>query len=80
MNIKFSDYKEKLLKALNDTDNTGIIEKVKLMEGFINQPVYNELTGSFIVGGPTIPMVALIGDSGRIYFYALKALLPEIEL
>ena len=43
--------------------------------------MYKELTGAFVIGGPTIPMIAVVGNnSGRIYFFALKALLPDIEI
>jgi len=79
--LKFLEYKEKITKALNDKGTSlGIQEPVNLIDGFINQPIYNELTGSFVIGGPTIPMIAVVGNSGRIYFFALKALLPDIKM
>jgi len=79
--LKFSEYKEQIIKSLNDKGSSlGIQEPVKLIDGFINQPVYNELTDSFVIGGPTIPMIAVVGNSGRIYFFALKALLPDIKM
>ncbi|PIU37414.1 hypothetical protein COT02_01015 [Candidatus Roizmanbacteria bacterium CG07_land_8_20_14_0_80_34_15] len=79
--LKFSEYKEQIVKALNDKGaSLGIQEPVNLIDGFINQPIYNELTGSFVIGGPTIPMVAVVGNSGRIYFFALKALFPDIKI
>jgi len=79
--LKFSEYKEQIIKSLNDKGSSlGIQEPVKLIGGFINQPVYNELTDSFVIGGPTIPMIAVVGNSGRIYFFALKALLPDIKM
>jgi len=79
--LKFSEYKEQITKALNDKGNSlGIQEPVTLLDGFINQPIYNELTGSFVIGGPTIPMIAVVGKSGRIYFFALKALLPDLKI
>ncbi len=80
--IKFSDYKEEILKALNEkVSSHGILEPTSLIDGFINQPIQKELTGAFVVGGPTIPMVAVVGNnSGKIYYFALKALLPNIEI
>ena len=79
--LKFSEYKEQIVKALNDKGaSLGIQDPVNLIDGFINQPIYNELTGSFVIGGPTIPMVAVVGNSGRIYFFALKALFPDIKI
>lgn len=80
--LKFTDYKDQIIKALNDKGvSLGIQEPVTLIDGFINQPMYKELTGAFVIGGPTIPMIAVVGNnSGRIYFFALKALLPDIKI
>lgn len=79
--LKFSEYKERITNALNSKGNSlGIQETVSLIDGFINQPIYSELTGAFVIGGPTIPMIAVVGNSGRIYFFALKALLPDIKI
>lgn len=80
--LKFSDYKEELIKALNArVSDHGITEPTTLIDGFINQPLQTEFTGGFVVGGPAIPMVAVAGNkSGRIYYFALKALLPSIKL
>jgi len=77
--IKFSDYKEKIIKALNEkSPQHGIQEPTSLVDGFINQPIQKELTGGPVIGGPAIPMVAVVGNnSGRIYFFALKTLLPD---
>jgi hypothetical protein len=52
-----------------------------LIESFFNQPVQTELSGQYVIGGPTIPMVALIKKtSGQISFFALKALLPDLTI
>jgi hypothetical protein len=52
-----------------------------LIESFFNQPIQNDLSGQIVIGGPTIPMVALIKKtSGQIYFFALKALLPNLTI
>jgi hypothetical protein len=79
--IKFSDYKQKIIDALNSrSSQLGIHEPITLIDGFINQPLQNELTGGFVIGGPAIPMIAVVGNSGRIYYFALKALLPDISI
>ena len=77
--LKFSDYKDDIIKKLNERGNVlEICEPVILIDGFINQPIYGELTGNFVIGGPSITMIALVGEnSGRIYFFAVKALLPN---
>ena len=78
--IKFTEKKEAILVALKSKKNLGINEPVNLIDGFINQPIYNEFSGNVVIGGPTIPMIALIGNSGRIYFFALKALLSDLTI
>ncbi|HAT9215558.1 TPA: hypothetical protein JBC15_02140 [Legionella pneumophila subsp. pneumophila] len=68
MNIKFTDYREKIIQELNNKKVfLGINEPVSLIDGFINQPIQQELSGNIVIGGPTIPMVAVVGNnSGRI--------------
>lgn len=79
--LKFEEYKQKIIDALKAKGNLGITEPVTLVDGFVNQPIQNELSGSFVLGGPAIPMIMLLGNnSGRIYHFALKAILPDIKL
>lgn len=78
--IKFADIKQDLVKALEEKIKSGKLklpENVNLVDGFINQLITMELSNTFTLGGPSIPMILLVGDSGQIYFFALKALLPE---
>lgn len=81
--IKFSDYKQEIINALNSrrSSQLGIHEPITLIDGFINQPLQNEFTGGLVIGGTSIPMIAVVGsNSGRIYYFALKALLPNISI
>jgi hypothetical protein len=82
--IKFSEKKEEILNALNEKITSGkwyINEKVTIIDGFVNQPMSMELSGSFIIGGPSVPMIMLVGtESGRIYYFALKAILPNVNI
>ena len=80
--IVFEKIKEQIITALQDpSKNLGIDEPVTLFDGFVNQPFCTELSGTFIIGGPTIPMIMLVGNnSGRVHFLALKAILKDIDL
>lgn len=80
--IKFSAYEEKILEAIKSKlPYADIHEELSLVNGFINQPIHKELTSGFVVGGPSIPMVSAVGKkSGRMYFFALKALIQDIEI
>ncbi len=45
MNIKFTDYREKIIQELNNKKVfLGINEPVSLIDGFINQPIQQELS------------------------------------
>lgn len=80
--IKFSEIKQKIIDALNSrASELGIAEPITLIDGFINQPLQTEYTGGMIIGGPAVPMIAVVGNkSGRMYFFALKALLPDVSI
>lgn len=76
--IVFADVKQDILDALQKLpQDAGITEKVGLVDGFINNPLSRELSDSIIIGGPSVPMILLVGETtGRVYFFALKILLP----
>lgn len=80
--FNFADYRDRLIKALTAKGNDlGINEPISLIDGFIQQPIQQDISGAFVIGGPSIPMVAAVGNrSSRIYFFALKALIPDIQI
>ena len=80
--IKFSDYKQEIIDAINSRQSyLGINEPTTLIDGFFSQPLQNEFTSDLIIGGPTIPMIMILGNnSGRIYYFALKVLLPDFNV
>ncbi len=80
--IKFEDVKQSLIEELQKrSDKIGITESVTLLEGFVSEPFSKEYSNTYVLGGPMVPMIMLIGnESGRIYFFALKAILKNIEL
>lgn len=79
--IVFASIKQRILEALEAAvKESGINETVGLVDGFLNDPVTHELTDSLVIGGPRVPMVMLVGEkSGRVYLFALKILLPDLE-
>ena len=82
--IKFSKIKSDIIKALNNKLNNKtlhITEKVTLVDGFVDQAYLPKLTKKWVIGGSSIPMIILVGDeSGQIYYFALKAILPKLDL
>jgi hypothetical protein len=67
------------LKAPGSTQFLGE-QGFTLIDGFFNQSFQKELPG-IMIGGQALPMVAIVGNTtGRVYFFALKSLLPDIQL
>jgi hypothetical protein len=79
--IKFADIKERLVEELNKKiPLMGFSEPQTLIDGFISQPLSLEISNAFVIGGPTIPMVMIVGNvTGRITFLAVKILLPDFD-
>jgi hypothetical protein len=83
--IKFEDYKQKITEAIQANLKLNPIDgddEFSLIEGFFNQPIQSEIAaGNILIGGITVPMVAIVGNkTRRMYFFPLKALLPEIKI
>ena len=80
--IIFEDIKDRIVAELNSRlMKVDLGERVTLVDGFFNEPFSKELSNSVVIGGPNVPMVMLVGnDTGRVYFFALKAILKDIEL
>lgn len=80
--IDFAKYEEAIKKAIESKNiHLEIKEPLALMDGFINLSLNKKLTGSIVIGGPSLPIIAAVGkNTGRVYLFALKALLPDVEL
>jgi hypothetical protein len=80
--IQFTEIKKDLLEELNKRVTLGYLkfpEKVNIVDGFANQMMSGEISNSIVIGGPTVPMIMVVGEStGQIYFFALRALLPKV--
>jgi len=76
--VKFPEYKQRITEAIEQKIRTVPIageNGFTIIDGFIMQPISGEVSGNITIGGPTVPLVAIVGNtSGRIYYFALKAL------
>lgn len=82
--VTFESIKQEIQNALSQklkgVPFAGETTGFTLVDGFINAPLQQEIGGSLVIGGPAVPMVAIVGNStGRIYYFALKALLPKLN-
>lgn len=83
--ITFNAYKDRIAKAIDEKLKGSPLKKdegeLSLVNGFFMQPIQNEIAGKLIIGGPTVPTVAVVGaKTGRLYYFPLKVLLPDIEV
>ena len=83
--INFDEYKTEISRAIDLKVALGLFphepQGFILIDGFINIISQKPLGGALFLGGPTIPTVAIVGKStGLVYTFALKILLPNIQL
>jgi hypothetical protein len=84
--VSFNQYKQQILDAIqNKVLSKGLVppdpQGFILIEGFLNIPLQQDIGGGISIGGPTIPAVAIVGKStGLMHTFAVKALLPTIEI
>jgi len=82
--INFEQYKERIQQAIESRIKQGLISDPQgfiLLDGFINIQLQKEMAGAFVIGGPSVPSVAVVGkSSGLIHTFALKVLIPEIQM
>jgi hypothetical protein len=80
--ITFQDLREKIISSLNKKiEILGIQEGVTLVPRIINQPASIKLSNAIIIGGDTLPIVAVVGkETGLIYFFSLQSLIPEMDI
>lgn len=76
----FEQLKPQIIEVINQrlaTGKLGIPEPVTLIDGFASQSLGQE-AWAIVLWWVTIPMIMLVGtDSWRLYFFALKHLIPE---
>jgi len=80
--LQFAKIKDRLIAALEANDGIKKIgEPLLILNGFVNQTFTTELTSDYMIGGPRVPVIMLIGkNTGRIYYFALKAILTDLEI
>ena len=81
MNKTFQELRDQIMQALPSAflaiqhNENGFT----LVEGFVSLPIQKNL-GTYNIGGQSIPMVAVVGNtSGKMYFFALKKLIPDLQ-
>ena len=83
--IDFQQHREAIITALEARGlrmrGDGVLNpEYLLVDGFVNQPIYNQLSNNVVIGGPTIPMVVVANiHTNELRFFPVKALI-EISL
>lgn len=78
--IKFEEIKEELRRVL--TERLGFAPRIfTLIEGFTLNYVYQTLDNELRIGGKNIPGVILVNNkTGELHHFALKSLLPNLDI
>lgn len=61
-------------------DENFFSEEVELLNIFFNLPFTHNYTTEFLLKGYSFPLIALLGKSGQVYFFAIQRLLTEKEI
>lgn len=82
MNIKFEDIREEIINELKIKMSELFLFQTtsfSLIEGFIHVRGYSDLNNP--LASIMIPCVGVINnDNGRVYTYALKVILPGLDI
>jgi hypothetical protein len=79
--LKFASIKDEIENALKDKVKLLPVknDEFALVEGFGQLPVLPDT--HYVMSHPFIPTVSIVNiQTGQIYTYALKAILPELEI
>ena len=82
-NLLFKEIGEDIRKILEKKFDSGVFpgedEGLTLIEGIFMPLVQESVSHEIMLGGPVVPTIGVVGKrSGRIYYFALKKLLPDI--
>lgn len=78
--MEFSKYKKRITDVLEGRD-LGIDEEISLINGFFDSLIFKDLSDEIVLFGPTIPLIIAVGEtSGRVYVFALKHVLPDLDV
>lgn len=82
---KYDELRPRIIKALKKLDDKykmfGDDQKLIVVNSFLRIPLQDSIGGIVSGGESNLPAVALVDkDTGQIYYFALKALLPDLEL
>ena len=83
--MDFNSLKSQITTALNlkfqkKEAFMGETNGFTLIDGFVVQTIQEQASG-VVIGGKSVPMIMVVGNAtGRVYYFALKALLPSLSI
>jgi hypothetical protein len=82
--IIFEEYRTRIEDAINIRIKNGSLKDPSgfiLLEGFVNISYNKKYENSILIGGLSVPCVSIVGKStGLVHTFALKILLPDIQI
>ncbi|MBU1557714.1 hypothetical protein KKC45_02025 [Patescibacteria group bacterium] len=77
----FIKHKEEILNALKEKASSKLSGNLTLVEGLIFADIQKDPKNITIGGNQRIPMIAVVdNETGLVHNFALKVLLPNIEI
>lgn len=81
----FDSLKDEILAALDELDKTGFFggndKKLTVMDGFVYLTLQDKVGGGVQLGGRSLPVVVVYdNDTGQVWQFSLKQLVPRVEL
>jgi hypothetical protein len=80
----FKELEGKIVSELDKLDKQGYFGKdssLTILNSFGIFSLQDHIGGSYQIGGSSLPVVIVIDNkNGRVYEFALKKLVPELEL
>lgn len=76
---RFEELESRIIEALQARHRIPGVNEQLIVVGLSSIPIQDDLK-SVNIGGRNVPVVVVIGqESGRVYHFALKAVLPDWE-
>lgn len=81
LNKPFSELKPKIVASLNQKlQQLGITEPVTLVDGIFYHQFQDNFSKDLVLAGKSVPVIMLVGESGRLYQFAIRKILTDEDL
>jgi|GEM_PF-795330 hypothetical protein len=84
VNYTFAELLGEIQASLDEKLQQGFFSpdtSLTVLEGFTYMPIQSSVGVAYQIGGPAVPVVGAVGNNtGKVYYFPLKVLVPRVEL